>query len=293
MRNILVIGGTGTVGSQVVNELIEKNLKFSVLTRSPEKAKVLENKGISAVVGTLGEWDNIQAILTDFDTLFLATSPAANMIDLHKKMIDLAKENSISKIVRLSAEPANYPKGLYMYEQHAQADVYLRESGLDYVILRAHYFMQNSMMHLEMIKAQNSFAQYSRSAKLSMIDVRDIALAAVSVMVTSEFDNNTYTITGPEAIGYSDIAKVFSAQMDKTIQYIDLPYADQEAGFKAYGMEEWQLSTVMNLFKIWADLKVSAPTNDFKTITGVEARSFEEFTKDHAFLFANMVGQSN
>jgi len=284
-NKILVIGGTGTVGSAVVAELKSNNADYVVLTRKKEKAEELNAKGIPTVVGTLGEWSTVESAIKGVNTIFLSTSPAADMLDLHKGLIDLAVKNNIKKIVRLSAEPADYSEGLYMYRQHEEADKYLTLSGLEYVILRPHYFMQNMMMHIESAKSQNMFAQYSGNAKIPMIDVRDIAKAAFQGLTKDDFNNQTFVLTGPTSISYTDIANHLSNILGRDIQYMDISYEDQEAGFKAYGMEDWQLSTVMKLFKIWADKGMSEPTNDFETITNSKATSLEKFIVDYSQFF--------
>ena len=286
MKNkILVIGGTGTVGSNVVQALKQGNANYQVLTRKKEKAEILNKKGIPTVVGTLGDWATIQPLMEGIDSIFLATSPAFDMINLHKGLIDLAVKSGIKKIVRLSAEPANYSEGMHMYEHHTAVDEYLKQSGLEYVILRPHYFMQNMFMHADFIKSQNSFAQYLGDTQIPMIDVRDIAKAAFSALTMNKFNNKTYVLSGPNTISFGDVAEVMSNKFGRNIQYISLPYKDQEAGFKMAGLPDWQINDVMKVFKNWVDKKVSKPTDDFESITNSKATSIETFVKDHTLIF--------
>jgi uncharacterized protein YbjT (DUF2867 family) len=65
---ILVTGGTGTVGSQVVSELLKRNAQVSVLTRRPD-AKL--PPGVQAVRGDLGDVETIRTAFKGFDGLFL------------------------------------------------------------------------------------------------------------------------------------------------------------------------------------------------------------------------------
>lgn len=287
MKNkILVIGGTGTVGSAVVTELKKSNSEYVALTRSKEKAEELNANDIQTVVGTLGEWSTVESVFEGINTVFMVTSPSEDMLDLHKGVIDLSVKKGIKKIVRLSAEPANYCEGMFMYEQHAKADDYLRQSGLEYVILRPHYFMQNiAFMHADFIKSQNMFAQYSGGAKMPMIDVRDIAKAAFQVLTKDNFNGQTFVLSGPNSIGYTDIANNLSNALDRSILYMDISYEDQDAGFKDFGLPDWQRSTVMKLFKIWADNGTIEPTNDFEIITNSKAISIEKFVSDYSQYF--------
>ena len=118
-----------------------------------------------------------------------------------------------------------------------------------------------------------------------MIDVRDIAKVAALALTKEEFNNQTCVLTGPESISYADIAKELSNILDRGIQYVDISYQDQEAGFKSFGMQDWQLSTVMNLFKIWADKGINEATNDFDAITNSKATSIKRFLEDHIQYF--------
>lgn len=283
MKNrILVIGGTGTIGSEVVKELQQNNADFTVLTRQKEKAQELEKTGISSVVGTLGDWSTVEPIFKEIDTLFLVTSSAFNMLDIHKGVIDLAVKNGVKKIVRSSAEPANYSQGMHMYEQHAAADVYLKKSGLEFVILQPHYFMQNIFFMMDQIKSQNSFSHYSGDVKIPMIDVRDIAKAAVKCLLNNDLNNNTFVLTGPTSISFMDVANSLTNVIGHEIQYNSLSYEDQDMGYKMFGLPDWQRDSVMKVFKKWVEGQSISPTNDFETITGLKPSTIEQFTKDHA-----------
>lgn len=286
MKNrILVIGGTGTVGSAVVAELKQNNADYVVLTRNKEKAEELIANDTPTVVGTLGDETAIEDVFENVNTIFLVTSPAENMLDIHKEAINMAVKKGIKKIVRLSAEPVNYNKGLFMYEQHAEADKYLQQSGLEYVILRPHYFMQNLMMHIESVKSQNMFAQYSGDAKIPMIDVRDIAKAAFQTLIKDDFNGQALVLSGPSSISYSDIANSLSSALGRTIEYTDLPYEVQKENFKSYGLPNWQLNSVMKLFKTWEDKNYLKPSRDIELITNSKPISIDEFLKDHTILF--------
>ena len=102
-NQILVIGGTGTIGQSLVQLLEKGKANFKVLTRTEEKAAPLKDAGIPTVMGSLGEWPNIEKILSDVDTVFLLTSPSPEQVDLQNGLIDRAKKAGVSKIVKLSA----------------------------------------------------------------------------------------------------------------------------------------------------------------------------------------------
>jgi len=284
-NKILVIGGTGTVGSKVVEELKHGNADYVVITRKKETAEKLSAAGIPTLVGTLGEWPTIQPAMEGVHTIFLLTSPAEEMLNLHKGVIDMAVKTGVKKIVRQSGEPASYSEGTSLYGQHAAADEYLKQSGLEYVILRPHYFMQNILFQADFIKSQNMFTQYLGEAQIPMIDVRDIAKAAFQALTKNDFNNKTFVLTGPSSISFGDVAKALSKVLGRNIKYISMSYEDQKAGFKMVGLPDWQIEGIMKVLKTWVDRGISIPSNDFETITHSEATSIEKFAEDHVQIF--------
>ena len=70
--NILVIGGTGTVGSLVVQGLLNRGEKVRVLTRSPEKSKALP-QGAQGVVGDLKDPSSLPQTMEGIERVFLIT----------------------------------------------------------------------------------------------------------------------------------------------------------------------------------------------------------------------------
>ena len=69
----LVAGGTGTVGSQVVQGLIAHGEKVTVLTRSAEKSKALPG-GVAGVVGDLRDPRSLPKAFEGIDSVFLLTA---------------------------------------------------------------------------------------------------------------------------------------------------------------------------------------------------------------------------
>ena len=284
MKNeILIIGGTGNIGIPLVDLLQDSDQTYRVMVRSDKNETSMASKGVPTVRAELGDWSSVEAALENIDTIFLVSSPSPEMPQLHKGLIDLALSANVRKVVRISAEPARYSKGLPMYEQHSQVDRYLIASGLDYVILRPHYFMQNiPQMHGAFMKEKQMFAQYLGDTRIPMIDARDIAKVAIVALTGDALNGKTHYITGPRAIGFDDVAKAYSKPFGKDIRYVNLSYEDQKSGLKAYGTPDMIVETVMKLFKRWADGDDQPATPDFEEITGAKATDIDSFAAENA-----------
>lgn len=283
INEILIIGGTGNIGTPLVELLKGSDATYRVMVRSEEKEAELVSQKVPTVRAELGNWPGVETALDGIDTVFLLSSPSPDISELHMGLIDRAVTANVRKIVRLSAEPARYSKGLPMYEQHAKVDEYLMASGLDYAILRPHYFMQNiPQMHATFMKEKQMFAQYLGDTRIPMVDARDVAKVAFASLTSDTFNDEVHYLTGPQSISFGDVAEAFSTHLGKTIQYVNLSYQDQKSGLEAFGTPDMVVKTVMTLFQRWAEGADQPATPDIQNITGVKPTSIDSFAAETA-----------
>jgi len=284
--DILVIGGTGNVGTPLVDFLKAKQASFKVLVRSTENQAKLAAQDIDTVLGALGDWNSIEAALVGVETVFLLSSPEMDFLALHTGLIDRAVAAGVRKIVRMSSQPAQTNPEVPMYDMHIKADHYLEQSGLEYAILRPDYFMQNmENMHAPYIKEHNMFAQYLGDARIPMVDARDIAKAALHCLLSDDFNGQTHYITGPRSISFYDVADAFSGALDRQINYVALSEDAQIEGLKSAGVPDPVVAGVMAVFNGWVDAKERLPQSDFEKITGTKAIDIEQHAQDFAPAF--------
>jgi len=284
-KQILVIGGTGTIGKSLIDLLSNGNVNFKALVRGDEKAKRLEAKGVEIVKGELGKWPAVSEALKGTDTIFLLTGTSEQQVDHQNKLIDLAVESGVQKIVKISAVGANSGSTICLANWHGQIEDHLKESGLRYIIIRPHSFMQNIFMQMHTIKENGCFYHSIGETKLPMIDTRDIAQASFECLVRDDLDNKTYSITGPESISYSDMAKSLSEALGREIKYINIPHEAHNRGLKEAGIPIWLADDLTLMNSNWTKNFVHDPTDDFKMISDSQQVDVKRFAKDHADYF--------
>ncbi|WP_035336733.1 SDR family oxidoreductase [Dokdonia sp. PRO95] len=145
MEKILVAGAHGTTGKKIVNLLNEFQYFTPIaMVRKEEQKSFFESQGVETVMGDLEE-DVSPVFSQPYDkVLFAAGSGGKKVVAVDqegaKKMIDASKQNNIKKFVMLSSMGADNPEEAedlqdYLKAKH-NADVYLKESGLNYAIVR-------------------------------------------------------------------------------------------------------------------------------------------------------------
>ena len=74
------------------------------------------------------------------------------------------------------------------------------ESAIAYTFLRPNLFMQGLLAFRETIIDQGRFFAAVADARISMVDVRDIASAALAALVEKGHEAQIYNLTGPQAL---------------------------------------------------------------------------------------------
>jgi uncharacterized protein YbjT (DUF2867 family) len=124
----------------------------------------------------------------------------------------------------------------------------LKGTGLSYTILRPNGFLQNIVTYnAPSIRAQGTFFAAMSEAKVSYLDVGDIAVVAVKALQGGAHSGKTYELNGPEAISNQELAKRISRASGRTVNYVDIPESAQREAMLGVGMPEWQVTALLEL----------------------------------------------
>ena len=277
---ILVTGATGTTGLALVKALSERKIATRALARNLDK--VVELPYVEWVKGDLLEVDSLQAAVAGVDAIYLLSSGGPESVPAQKNLIDVAKAAGVKRIVKHSGMGASRQSPIHLAQWHAEIEEYLVASGLEYTILRPHFFLQNLLWDAASIKGQAAIYAPMADARFSAIDARDIAAAAVTVLTEPGHHGKTYDLTGSEAVSYSDIAAAISQAAGKPIQYVTLDFdAYYQGGLKA-GLPEWMASDMTELFRYFASGAAADISPAVEQLTGKPARGLQTFVNDYS-----------
>jgi uncharacterized protein YbjT (DUF2867 family) len=119
-------------------------------------------------------------------------------------------------------------------------------------------------------------------ARISHIDVRDIAAVAVAALTTEGHKKEIYTLSGPEALSYDEMAEELSKALGRVIRHVSLPAADLKAGMLAEGMPEAIADRMLDLERYFREDRASTITDDVTRVTGRRSRRFADYVRDTA-----------
>lgn len=194
MEKILVVGANGTTGKEIVN-LLNQSQYFEpyAMVRKPEQEEQFKSKGIKTILADLEE--DVSNTTKGMDKVIFAAGSGGKKVkevdeNGAKKIIDASKKDGIKKFVMLSSMGADQPEEAdqlkdYLKAKH-NADVYLKDSGLNYAIVRPGSLNNNKLSNkIELSEKLNKRGEISRS---------DVAQVLARVANDDVANNETFEI---------------------------------------------------------------------------------------------------
>jgi len=275
---ILVIGATGTVGSEVVRQLVATGERPRALVRDPATARQRLGDQVEHVVGDLDRPETIAAALAGVDRVFLLTTQSSRQPEWERAVIGAAARTGVGQLVKLSVFRANEQSPLQVARQHGQAERVLAQSGLAATILRPVFFMQNllAMVH------DGAIATAAGDGRVAMVDARDIAAVAVATLTGGGHAGKTYTLTGPQALSFYQVASVLSRQTGRPLRHVRVPPDKVRVALQGRGVAAWYADDMARLHSMLAVGYEEVVTDDIHRVTGRPPRTLAQFAGDHA-----------
>jgi uncharacterized protein YbjT (DUF2867 family) len=206
--NLLVVGATGTLGRQIVRRALDEGHEVSCLVRNPRKASFLKEWGARLVEGDLCKPATLKAALTGVTAVIdAATSRPSDVLGMKQvdwdgqvNLIRAAQAAGIERFVFMSImDAAAYPH-VPLMEIKRCTEAFLKESGLNYTILRPCGFHQGliGQYAIPLLEKQAVWVMGEASA-IAYLDTQDVAKFAVRALSRPETENQSYDLAGPRA----------------------------------------------------------------------------------------------
>jgi uncharacterized protein YbjT (DUF2867 family) len=242
----LITGASGSVGKAVLREATRKTPKVRAMYRSKEEAAKAPS-GCEAVVADYSDVPSLRRALEGVSSVYVVCSPIPQLVELESNVLDACKEAGVKHVVLNSAMGAG-DFGKSFPSWHRKVEDKLKTTGMSYTILRPNGFLQNIVAYnAPSIRTQGAFYAAMGDAKVSYLDVGDIAVVAVKALQRGAHSGKTYELNGPEAISNQELAKRISKIAGRTVNYVDIPESAQREAMLGMGMPEWQVTALLEL----------------------------------------------
>lgn len=287
MKNtILVLGATGNISSQVVKQLSAAGADTRAAVHSISKADAIKGAGVSFVEIDFNKPETFPAAFAGVDKVFLLTPPFPNMAEITANLVEAAKQAGVKYIVKQSGWGTGAEPRATLLTWQRDGEKIIEASGIPYTFLRPNSFMQNyANTNARTIKTQSTFYKPMGDAKVSLVDVRDIAAVAVAALMQSGHEGKAYDISGAEALSNQEIAEILSTVVGRKITYVDVSDDKASQGMKSAGMPEVLVNAFMELNRIQRAGHASVVSPVVEQVTGKKPITFEQFARDYVEAF--------
>ncbi len=280
----LVTGASGKAGSEVVHALVERGADVRVFVRDREKAETLFGDKVELALGDFADPNAVRAALADVLAVFLSGADDPRRVEWETRLIDEAASAGVAQIVKLSSIEARPGAPVSFWDWHGQIERHLRGSGVPAVIIRSSFYMSNLLAAAGQVAAGQLYAP-AGEARIAMIDPRDVGAAVAAVLAGDGHAGRTYVLTGPEAIGYAEVAAELSAATGLPVEFVDVPDEQAREAMSAAGLPDFLAEGIVGVLAMARQGVAERVTSTVESLTGCRPHSFAAWARDHAVLF--------
>ncbi|MFI1829594.1 NAD(P)H-binding protein [Streptomyces sp. NPDC020412] len=268
----LVAGATGTVGRQVVAELLRRGHAVRALTRDAERADFPD--GVEVVEGDLTDPDTLVDALKGVTGLHLITFGGEYLVplDTGPHIVELARAAGVRRVTVLNGGG------------ETPLENAVRASDLTWTVVMPVEFMANALGWADGVRARDEVREPFVDRLSAMVHEGDIGAVAAVALTEDGHGGRTYLLSGPEALTVRDKVDALAAARGRAIGLVELSEAEALADWRAAGHSDEVVDFLLEVYRDTPEVgRTVNPT--VEQVTGRPARTFAEWARDHADAF--------
>jgi uncharacterized protein YbjT (DUF2867 family) len=282
---VLVIGATGTVGSEVVKALLQRGAGVRAFTRNQPTPGAFPG-AVEIAVGDLGDPVSVAEAIKGTDELFLLIGNVADELTQALTAYGLAKKAGLKHVTYLSVFKADQFLEVPHFAAKAAVEQAIRAGGVPYTILRPGYFAQNERRLKPVLTGHGVYPIPAGNQGLAAVDVRDIAEAAAISLTEEGHAGKTYDLVSAEMLTGPAAAATWSKLLGKKITYAGHGDFDGfEAQLRNAGTPSWVAYDLRVMFQGYVERGLSNTedqTARFAALLGHQPRTYSGFATELA-----------
>ena len=282
---ILVVGGTGNVGREVVARLLEAGVPVRALVRSLKRAAGVLGEGVELVKGDLDDLTTLGPALQGVEKVFVCSPADPLLPERERRLAHAAAAAGARHLVKVSMLIAAADSPIHAAQWHAESEAAIEGAGLGFTFLQPQFYLQNLLGFAPGIVAEGTISAPMGEGRVSMVDVRDVADVAARVLLDEGHIGQRYLITGPESVTFGELAARLSAGIGREVSYIPADGEETRAAMVEAGVPTWFVDDLVGLYRFYAEGGGDWLSDAVAVVAGHTGRTVDHFAADYAFAF--------
>jgi len=274
--SVLIIGGTGTLGRQIVKQSLDEGYQVRCLVRDFRRAAFLKDWGAELVYGDLSIPSTVPqtlkgiSIVIDAATIRSTSSYTAELVDGRGKLalLEASKLSGVKKIVYFSILNSDQNSSVPLVNLKYQLEQKLVSSGLDYTIFQCSGFFQGLINQYALPILENETIWLpGESAPVAYVDSQDAAKAVVQNLNSPDYVNKTIPLIGNKFWTPKEIVELCERLSGKTAKISYIPtilFSFLRKLFRSFEFT-WNIADRLQFGEI-VNSPTRQPTNDFNWV---------------------------
>jgi len=266
-----ITGSTGTVGGIVARELSDTGMPLRLLVRDLARAPQLERA--VAVKAVYGEPTDA---LDGVELLFMVSAAESETRRAeHLAFVDAAAAAGVKHIVYTSFLGASPDATFTLARDHFATEQHIRSSGMNFTFLRDAFYLD---FMPSMVGEDGVMRGPAGDGRAAIVARADVARTAIRVLENPEAHaNQTYNLTGPEALSLTDVAAVITAQTGRQTSFVNETLDEAYASRASYNAPAWQVDAWVSTYTAIAAGEQATVSDDIERVTGRVPMTLAEF----------------
>jgi len=276
---ILLTGAAGKTGRAILKTLTHNGVRVKAFVRSSKQAEEINAIPHTQVfVGDLRDMKMLATALEGVERIyFICPNMAPDEVEIGKNLLTLARDYNISHFVYHSVLHPQV-EAMSHHWQKMRMEELIFASGLNFTILQPCAYMQNILQYWNTIVNEGIYAvPYATSARISMVDLADIAQVASNILMQTNHQGAIYELAGPQALSQDEVAEILTRQLGKKVAARTLNRTFWSENIINSGMNDYQRNTLLMMFEYYEKYGLIGNSNILEMLLNRKATSFEEF----------------
>ncbi|BDU07333.1 NAD(P)H-binding protein [Nocardia cyriacigeorgica] len=279
---IVVTGATGNVGTPLVGALAAAGAEVTAVSRSVEPGQF--GPDVRTAQADVTDPESLRPIVDGAEALFLHDTGMSAHLMRPADILDVAKAGGVRRVVLLSSQGVVTRPDSVSHGGVARAfDAAVRQSGLDWTILRPGAFHSNAYAWSPMVRGARTVTAPYGDVGLPTVDPRDIAEVAAAALRTDEHAWQVYTLTGPELSTPRQRTEALASALGEPIRFVEQTRAQAREQMLEF-MPEAVVETTLDILGAPTDEELRIST-DVTSVLGRPARPFKDWAQAHIAAF--------